>query len=167
MRLNFELLARHHDRSSFRSGEAVLDDWFHKRAGQDDRRDVARVFVALYGERIAGFYSLNAFSLGLGTLPEDHSAKLPRYDAVPAALIGRLARDERYRGKGVGEALLTDAVRRALFAAKSLAIYAIAVDAKNTRAAEFYGTYGFRPFPLDPDRLFITAAKAAAAFGVE
>lgn len=165
--MNFELLARHHDRSSFRSGDAALDDWFHKRAGQDERRDVARVFVALDGDRIAGFYSLNAFSLGLGTLPEEYSAKLPRYDAVPAALIGRLARDERYRGRGVGEALLTDAVRRALFAAKSLAIYAIVVDAKNTRAAEFYRTYGFRPFPLDPERLFVTAARATAAFGFE
>ena len=145
----------------------MLDDWFHKRAGQDDRRDVARVFVALDGERIAGFYSLNAFSVGLGTLPEDHSAKLPRYDAVPAALIGRLARDERYRGKGVGEALLTDATRRALFAAKSLAIYVIVVDAKNAQASEFYRTYGFVPFPLNPERLFVTAANAAAAFDRE
>ena len=63
--------------------------------------------------------------------------------------------------------LLTDAINRALTAAKNLAIYAIVVDAKNARAAEFYRTYGFRPFPLDPDRLFVTAAKAAAAFDRE
>lgn len=145
----------------------ALDDWFHKRAGQDARRDVARVFVALDGERIAGFYSLGAFSLGLDALPEELSSKLPRYDAIPAALIGRLARDERYRGEGVGEMLLTDAINRALLAAKNLAIYAIIVDAKNVRAADFYRTYGFQPFPLDPERLFVTAAKAAAAFGRE
>lgn len=145
----------------------ALDDWFHKRAGQDDRRDVARVFVALDGDRIAGFYSLGAFSLGLDALPEELSSKLPRYDAIPAALIGRLARDDRYRGKGVGEMLLTDAINRALLAAKNLAIYAIIVDAKNVRAADFYRTYGFQPFPLDPERLFVTAAKAAAAFGRE
>ena len=145
----------------------ALDDWFLKRAGQDDRRDVARVFVALDGERIAGFSSLGAFSLGLDALPEELSSKLPRYDAIPAALIGRLARDERYRGEGVGEMLLTDAINRALLAAKNLAIYAIIVDAKNVRAADFYRTYGFQPFPLDPERLFVTAAKAAAAFGRE
>ena len=98
MRLRFEALAKRHDRSAFRSGEAALDDWFHKCAGQDDRRDVARVFVALDGKKITGFYSLGAFSLGLGALPAELSAKLPRYDAIPAALIGRLARDERYRG---------------------------------------------------------------------
>lgn len=144
-----------------------LDDWFLKRAGQDDRRDVARVFVALDGERIAGFYSLGAFSLGLDALPEELSSKLPRYDAIPAALIGRLARDERYRGEGVGEMLLTDAINRTLLAARNLAIYAIVVDAKNVRAADFYRTYGFQPFPLDPERLFVTAAKAAAAFGRE
>ena len=145
----------------------ALDDWFHKRAGQDARRDVARVFVALDGERIAGFYSLGAFSLGLDALPEELSSKLPRYDAIPAALIGRLARDERYRGEGVGEMLLTDAINRTLLAARNLAIYAIVVDEKNVRAAEFYRTYGFQPFPLDPERLFVTAAKAAAAFGRE
>ena len=145
----------------------ALDDWFHKRAGQDARRNVARVFVALDGERIAGFYSLGAFSLGLDALPEELSSKLPRYDAIPAALIGRLARDERYRGEGVGEMLLTDAINRALLAARNLAIYAIVVDAKNVRAADFYRTYGFQPFPLDPERLFVTAAKAAAAFGRE
>ena len=162
MQLRFEALAIRHDRSAFRSGEAALDDWFHKRAGQDDRRDVARVFVALDDEKIAGFYSLGAFSLGLASLPERLAAKLPRYDAVPAALIGRLARDGRYRGEGIGELLLADAINRALTAAKNLAIYAIAVDAKNACAAEFYRTYGFRPFPLDPVRLFITAAQAAA-----
>ena len=70
-------------------------------------------------------------------------------------------------GQGVGEMLLTDAINRALTAAKNLAIYAIVVDAKNARAAEFYRTYGFRPFPLDLDRLFVTAAKVAAAFGRE
>ena len=163
----FEPLAKHHDRSAFRSGDTALDDWFRKRAGQDGRRNVARVFVALDGETIAGFYSLGAFSLGLSTLPKALAAKLPRYEAVPAALIGRLARDEGYRGQGVGGLLLIDATRRALVAAKDLAIYAIVVDAKNERAAEFYRTYGFQPFPLDPDRLFVTAARAAAAFGGE
>ena len=161
----FEPLSKQHDRSAFCSGEPALDDWFRKRAGQDDRRNVARVFVALDGEAIAGFYSLGAFSLGLAALPVTLSTKLPRYDAIPAALIGRLARDERYRGERVGELLLFDAIHRALFAAKDLAIYAIVVDAKNERAAEFYRTYGFEPFPLDPERLFVTAAKAAVAFG--
>ena len=63
--------------------------------------------------------------------------------------------------------LLTDAINRALLAARNLAIYAIIVEAKDVRAAEFYRTCGFQPFPLDPERLFVTAAKAAAAFGRE
>lgn len=163
----FEAFAKHHHRSAFRSGDAALDDWFHKRAGQDDRRNVARVFVGLDGDTIAGFYSLSAFSLRLATMPDELSAKLPRYDAIPAALIGRLARDERYRGKRVGELLLIDAIRRALFASNNLAIHAIVVDAKDARASEFYRTYGFQAFPLNPERLFVTAAKAAGAFGTK
>lgn len=163
MRLCFEALAKQHDRTAFRSGEAALDDWFHRRAGQDDRRNVARVFVALDGEKIAGFYSLGAFSLGLASVPEALAAKLPRYEAIPAALIGRLARDERYKGQGVGEMLLTDAIHRILGAAKDLAVYAVVVDAKNERASEFYRSFGFLPFPLQPQRLFLPTATASAA----
>jgi GNAT superfamily N-acetyltransferase len=110
-----------------------------------------------------GFYSLGAFSLSLTDLPEAVSAKLPRYDAIPAALIGRLARDERVRGRGIGELLLADAIRRILGAGASLGIFAILVDAKNDRAADLCKTYGFRPFPTRPDRMFLLTSSAAAA----
>ena len=82
---------------------------------------------------------------------------------MPAALIGRLARDERVRGQGIGELLLADAVRRILGASKTLAVFAIVVEAKNARAVAFYEGFGFRPFPLHPDRLFLLTSSAAAA----
>src|SRR3977135_3357900 len=96
-----------HDRAAFSCGVAALDDWFHLRAGQDEKRNVARVFVAIddrYGS--VGFSSLSSFPLPTDTLPIEHAKRLPRYDAIPAALIGRLARDVRVRGEGVGELLL-------------------------------------------------------------
>jgi ribosomal protein S18 acetylase RimI-like enzyme len=83
---------------------------------------------------------------------------------VPAALIGRLARDTRVRGQGVGELLVADAVRRILGASRSLAVFAIVVDAKDDRAATFYEGFGFRRFPLHPGRLFLPVSVAAAAF---
>jgi GNAT superfamily N-acetyltransferase len=89
--------------------------------------------------------------------------KLPRYDAIPAALIGRLARDERVRGKGVGELLLADAIQRILGAGRSVAVFAIVVDAKDDRAVDFYQAFGFRAFPLQPRRLFLLTATAEAA----
>jgi GNAT superfamily N-acetyltransferase len=157
-----EPLGKHHDRARFSCGQPELDEWFRLRASQDEKRNVARVFVAVEAELgVVGFYSLSSLSLSLADLPEEMARKLPRYDAIPAALIGRLARDERVRGQGLGEILLADAIQRVLRTGLSIAVYAIVVDAKDERAANFYRAFGFRPFPLRPDRLFLPAATAA------
>mgnify|MGYP001557720114 CR=1 FL=1 len=164
MDLRFEPLGAQHDRSRFSCGHAALDDWFRRRAGQDERRNVARVFVAVDAELgVVGFYSLSSFKLDMGEVPEELASKLPRYDGVPAALIGRLARDSRVRGKGIGELLVADAVRRILSAAQSLAVFAIIVEAKDEHAVRFYEGFGFRRFPLRPNRLFLLASAAIAA----
>jgi len=153
-----------HDRAAFSCGVAALDAWFRLRAGQDEKRNVARVFVAIDDRHgVVGFYSLSSFTLAIPDLPPERAARLPRYDAIPAALIGRLARDERVRGEGVGDLLLADAVRRVLGAARSLAVFAIVVEAKNEKAVAFYRDFGFEPFPNRPFRLFMPISDAAEA----
>jgi len=153
-----------HDRTGFSCGVAALDDWFHARAGQDEKRNVARVFVAVDDQRrIVGFYSLSSFTLAITDLPHEFAKRLPRYDLIPAALIGRLARDERVRGEGIGDLLLADAVRRVIGASQSLAVFAIVVEARNEEAADFYCNFGFVPFPSRPLRLFMTISEAAEA----
>ncbi|MCU1278463.1 MAG: GCN5-related N-acetyltransferase [bacterium] len=166
MRLVFEPLHKKHDRTSFSSGQPALDDWFRKRASQDEKRQIARVFVAVDRDRanaVAGFYSLSAFTFALDSLPDDLARKLPRYDAIPASLIGRLARAETVRGKGVGELLLADAIKRILVASESIAVYAIVVAAKDEAAGRFYRSFGFIPFPDTPARLFLLTSTARAA----
>jgi GNAT superfamily N-acetyltransferase len=164
MGLVIEPLGKHHDRAAFNCGQPDLDDWFRRRAGQDERRNVARVFVAVDDTLgVIGFYSLSTFSLGLPDLPPEIAHKLPRYDVIPAALVGRLARDSRVRGRSIGELLLADAIRRILGASKTLAVFAIIVEAKDARAATFYAGFGFRQFPLHPNRLFLLTSSAAAA----
>jgi len=153
-----------HDRAAFSCGVAALDDWFRLRAGQDEKRNVARVFVAIDDQRrIIGFYSLSSFALAIADLPPAHVKRLPRYDAIPAVLIGRLARDERVRGKGVGDLLLADAIHRVIGASRSLAVFAIVVEAINENAAAFYRDFGFEAFPSSPLRLFMPASEAAEA----
>lgn len=165
MALLIEPLGKQHARAGFTCGDPELDDWFRRRASQDERRNVARVFVAVDDTLgVVGFYSLSSFTLSLENLPDELARKLPRYDAIPAALIGRLARDEKARGRGLGELLLADAIRRILGASKTLAVFAIVVDAKDERAVKFYEAYGFQAFPLTPRRLFLLASTAAAAF---
>jgi ribosomal protein S18 acetylase RimI-like enzyme len=164
LEIGIEPLGRHHDRAGFSCGQPDLDDWFRSRASQDEKRNVARVFVAVSPDLgVLGFYSLSSLSLSLESLPEDVARKLPRYGAIPAALIGRLARDERARGQGVGELLLADAIQRILEAGRSVAVFAIVVDAKDERAAGFYRAFGFRVFPLQPKRLFLLTATAEEA----
>jgi ribosomal protein S18 acetylase RimI-like enzyme len=159
-----EPLGRHHDRARFSCGRPDLDNWFRLRASQDEKRDVTRVFVAVSADLgVVGFYNLSALSLSLDDLPAEVARKLPRYPAVPAALIGRLARDERVRGQSMGELLLADAIQRILGAARSIAVFAIVVDAKDEEAVDFYRAFGFRVFPLHPKRLFLLASTATAA----
>jgi ribosomal protein S18 acetylase RimI-like enzyme len=154
-----------HDRTRFSCGQPDLDEWFRHRASQDEKRNVARVFVCVdEALGVVGFYSLSSLSLSLENLPEEIARKLPRYDAIPAALIGRLARDERVRGQEIGELLLADAVRRIVDVGRAMAVFAIVVDAKDERAADFYRSFGFQSFPLRPRRLFLSTATAAAGF---
>lgn len=161
--LRIEPLANH-SRAAFSCGQPDLDDWFRRRAGQDQRRNISRVFVAVDDALgVVGFYSLSTFSFGFDDLPPELGRRLPRYGDIPAVLIGRLARDERVRGQGVGELLLADAIVRILSAARSVAVFAIVVDAKDEDAAAFYERYGFQRFPSRPLRLFLPASTAAAA----
>lgn len=163
MAIRFEPLSSAHDRAEFTCGVPELDDWFRARAGQDQRRRVAQVFVAVDGNRIAGFYSLGMFTLALDTLPAGLSKKLPRYEAIPAALIGRLARSAQDKGTGMGSLLLADAITRVLSVTESIAAYAIVVDAKDEAGQAFYEAHGFIPLPSRPRRLFLLTQTAAAA----
>ena len=86
-------------------------------------------------------------------LAENLAKKLPRYPNVPAVRMGRLAVDQSYRGKGLGAALLADALRRA--ATAEIAAYAVVVDAKDESAAEFYSHHGFRTTVENPLFLYL------------
>jgi GNAT superfamily N-acetyltransferase len=153
-----------HDRAGFSCGVAALDVWFRLRAGQDEKRNVERVFVAIDDQRnIVGFYSLSSFTLAIADLPPEYAKRLPRYGAIPAALIGRLARDEKVRGEGIGGLLLADAIRRVIGASRSLAVFAIVVEATDEKAAAFYRDFGFTPIPNRLLRLFMPASEAAEA----
>ena len=96
-------------------------------------------------------------------MPTEVARKLPRDESIPAALIGRLARDLRARGRGIGELLPADAINRVLAADRSMAVWAILVDAKSQAASEFYKSFGFMPFPSRPSRLFLPTASARKA----
>ena len=112
---------------------------------------------------IGGYHTLSATSLKLTEFPADITRKLPRYPLIPATLLGRLAVDQNYQGRGYGRFLLADALLRAV--RSEIASFAAVVDAKDEAAAAFYRHVGFRPFASRPMSLFLPIATALAAFG--
>lgn len=151
-----------HDRAGFDSGSDPLNRYLREQVSQDVRRRVAACFVALAdGPRIAGYYTLASASLLLAELPPSISKKLPRYPTVPAVRMGRLAVDQTFKGRGLGAALLADALERAI--RSEIAAYAVMVDAKDEAAEAFYRYHGFIALPDSPRTLFLPLATVQAA----
>ena len=155
-----EPLADQHQRASFRCGEAALDRYFHTQATQDIRRRIASCFVAVEQSSglVAAFYTLSAASVALTDLPIAVTKRLPRYPSVPAVRIGRLAVDARFQDRGLGSALLMDAVARTI--RNDIAAFALVVDSKSESATEFYRRFGFQPLADQPRSLFLPLATA-------
>jgi ribosomal protein S18 acetylase RimI-like enzyme len=150
-------LTANDDRTEFRCGSEPLDRYLRQQITQDIRRRVTACFVAFDGERrIAGYYTLASASLALNELPADVAKKLPRYPSVPAVRMGRLAVDQRFKGQGLGAALLVDALSRS--AASEIAAYALMVDAKDEAASAFYRHHGFITLPSSRLTLFLPLA---------
>ena len=157
-----ELLSQKHDRNSFRCGSEQLDRYFRERASQDVRRRVAGCFISLDdGGKIAGFYTLAATSVALDALPEGMAKGLPRYPVVPAMLIGRLAVATEYHRKGLGSALIADAIIRT--DRLGIGVFALLVDAKDDRAKAFYERNGFVALPREMRQLCLPMETALRA----
>ena len=153
-----ELLGSNHDRSGFDCGVQVLNSYLHQYARQDLERGIATPYVLVPSTNpteIAGFYTLTATAVKLTELPSETVKKLPKYPLVPATLLGRLAISVKYRGKGLGEYLLIDALKRSLEASRVVGSAAVIVDAKDSSGVRFYERYGFKLLPEQNLRLFI------------
>lgn len=159
VRFAIERLDKSHHRSTFQSTSLELNRYFQEQATQDIKRKVATCFVAITGDlplqqsSVAGYYTLASASVLLADLPPSVGKKLPRHPTVPAVRMGRLAVDERYKGQGLGSALVADALARS--AQAEIAAFALLVDAKDAAAARFYQHHGFCSLPSNPLSLFL------------
>ncbi|MGC8774821.1 MAG: GNAT family N-acetyltransferase [Chlorobaculum sp.] len=147
--------SREHPKAGFCCGSDILDRYFAERAGQDIKRNLARCFVAIDSKQlcVAGFYTLSAAQIPLNEWPERLAKKMPRYDAIPASRIGRLAIDTRYQRRGLGSTLIADALKKSSYA--SMGVYAVLVDAMDDNATAFYQHHGFIPCLGRPQTLFL------------
>jgi len=102
---------------------------------------------------IVGFYTLSNFTVVATELPVKVGKGMPNNLPLPAHLIGRLGVDQRFQGKGFGDVLLFDALKRAHSLTGDSASLGVVVHALIERAAAWYRRIGFEPFPADPLRL--------------
>ena len=145
-----EPLGKHHDREGFHCGVESLDFYLKTQASQDMRRKANAVFVLVQKSsprQIAGYFTLCAYGLAPGTIPEAARKHIRRYPMVSATLLGRLAVATIFQGRGLGSILLAKALEKAYFNAAQVGSSMVVVDAIDERAARFYTAHGFIQLP--------------------
>jgi GNAT superfamily N-acetyltransferase len=155
-----EPLGPQHDRAAFSCEVEPLERHLKQQANQDVRKDLSVTYVLAPAEnrsRIAGYYTVCADTIPIDDLPPElvKKLRLPHYKTLPATLVGRLARDLTYKGKGLDEILLADALKLSWDASQQVASWAVTVDAKYERARRFYLDFGFIPFADTERRLYL------------
>lgn len=146
---------------NFSCGELALDNYLKNNASQDIKRGFSSVYVASIRSNpfnVIGFYTLSAASLSLSDLPWDVARKLPRYSTAPAILLGRLAVDREFQGKGIGTLLIVDALRRSLRTEIGWAFFL--VDAKNEKVTSLYAKMNFESLADKPLHLWLSRKMA-------
>ena len=149
-----EKLHPDHPIESFDCGREELNRYFRRFAWQNQQAGAAQTYIGLAGDAVIGYYTLAVGHATGEDAPERLVKGLARHP-VPIMLLARLAVDHRWQGKGVGKALLKDAMLRTLQAADIAGIRAFAVHAKDDEARRFYMKFDFIPSPSDPMHLFL------------
>src|SRR5262245_37299446 len=157
-------LEKGHEVSGFDCGAAPLNDFLCKHAWHNQQNRSARTYVVLRADRVVGYYSLAAASV----LRDEATVRVAKGLAkhpIPVVLLARLAVDQAEKGKGLGTALLKDALLRSLQGADIIGCRAVLVHAKDQAAQAFYRKFGFESSPIDEFHLFLLIKDIKAVLG--
>lgn len=154
--MTISVLEKSHNRGDFECEVQSLTNYIRRQASQDVKRKLAVCFVAADADsNVVGYYTLTSESLGREQIPDKYIKQLPKHYNAPVILLGRLARDLKEKGTGLGEHLLLDALFRAYsLSEKSIGAMAVVVDPINEYAEKFYKKYGFQKLP-DSEKMFL------------
>ncbi|MCL2655893.1 MAG: GNAT family N-acetyltransferase [Betaproteobacteria bacterium] len=155
-----EALAAHHELEQFTSGVFSLDQWLQRRALKNQSTGASRTFVAGAGHRVLAYYALASSAVTSEAASGRFRRNMP--DPIPVVVLGRLAVDQSFHGKGIGRALVRDACLRVIQAADTIGIRGMLVHALSNKALAFYERIGFERSPLDPMILMVTLADLKA-----
>ena len=149
-----EKLDATHDVESFECGKEPLDRFLKRFALANQKADSARTYVACRGLTVLAYYSLAAGAVEHADAPLRVGKGLARHP-IPVMVLARLAVDLTWQGRGLGKALVKDALLRTAAAADIAGIRALLVHAKDDEARGWYEALEFEPSPTDPYHLFL------------
>ena len=152
-----EALTRNHDRASFDCGVPALNEYLQRYARQNHESGGAKTFVAVTPETpaiVLGYYTISPGAIAFAKTPATITKRLGRYE-VPVFRLGRLAVSRAVQGRGLGGDLLLAAGERALAVAQEVGGFALAIDAKDERAAAWYERFGALRLLADPLKLVL------------
>ncbi|MCC4252444.1 MAG: GNAT family N-acetyltransferase [Pseudomonadota bacterium] len=157
-----ESLNEKHDLSQFTCGKPSLDNWLKNRALSNHKRGFTAVMVVHEAGRVVGYYGLAPTAVVPTAMPRSIRTGQPP-DPIPCLLLGQLATDMNWAGRGIGSGLLKHALERCIEAAKLVGGRALIVNAVDEEAAAFWQRRGFLPSKDDPMILFRSIADIAAS----
>lgn len=151
-----------HQLTDFDSSVPSLDDWLKRRAAKNQANDSSRTYVVCEGQTVIGYYCLSAGAIGHAEAPS--AMRRNRPDPIPVMVLGRLAIHKDHQQKGIGTALLRDAILRTIHAAEIAGITALLVHALTEQAKRFYRSRGFIESPIQPMTMYLLLATAQQAW---
>jgi len=153
------LLTELHDNAAFDSGEPALDEWLRQRAWANLQLAASRTYVVCPtgSDAVIGYAALSMGQILAQETIGSMRRNMPRH--IPAVVLGRLAIDRAWQGKGLGRALLADVVRRALLASEQVSARLVIVHAISPAAEAFYLHHGFTRLPVETPTLVLDLVK--------
>jgi GNAT superfamily N-acetyltransferase len=159
-----EPLSEAHDLSQFSCGKPSLDNWLRTRALSNHKKGFTAVMVVHDGGRVAGYYGLAPTAVVPASPPRSiRTGQSP--DPLPCLLLGQLATDALWRGKGIGTGLLKHALQRCVEGATLIGGRALIVNAVDEEAAQFWQRRGF--LPSKDDRMVLARSILDIAASLE
>jgi len=145
-------LAAGDDRNAFDCGRESLNQWFRRHAWHNQEVSVSRTSVICDTATgaIAGFVALSAGQIERAHLPK--SAQRNRPDPVPVLLMGQLAVDGQYQGRGCARSLMLFALTTAVRFSQEVGCSGVLTHPLDDEVRAFYNRVGFETLPFDPRR---------------
>ncbi|WP_371822636.1 GNAT family N-acetyltransferase [Methylococcus sp. EFPC2] len=142
--------------ADFNCGEPTLDHWLKQRALRNEGR-ASRTYVLCTGRQVVAYYCLATGSITSELAPGRVRRNMP--DPIPLMVLGRLAVDLAWQGRGLGKAILRDAVLRSIQVSELVGVRALLVHALSDQAVGFYEAHGFHPSPMNPRTLLLPLSE--------